>query len=291
MSKINLYGLENHKSQELIKKTIKNVSDYDLEGITQIKSSAFALCSLLSSIAIPNTVTTIGETAFNGCTSLTEVFIPSSVGYLGDGVFWGCSELTQVTIANNYTSISSGMFYNCVKLNNVNLGNAFSTIGEYAFFNCVGLTNINLPSTLTNISTAAFYGCTGLNTLTFAGTKLDWGLLPRGSGWHYDVPATQIYCSGSGEYVDLDYIIMKVDFQATSNSDRVFPTYRYFDGANQSQNVSVTPGSGRSVTGDYTIRPNDGAISVSYIGNEKFTVTCQNFQQTPHTVKFKTEVG
>ncbi|MDY6408366.1 MAG: leucine-rich repeat domain-containing protein, partial [Prevotella sp.] len=53
-------------------------------------------CSDLTSVAIPNSVTTIGEYAFFGCSGLTSVIIPNSVTTIGEYAFDGCSGLTSV---------------------------------------------------------------------------------------------------------------------------------------------------------------------------------------------------
>ena len=44
--------------------------------------------------------TSIAQLVFDGCTSLTSVNIPNSVTTIGDNAFRGCSGLTSVTISN-----------------------------------------------------------------------------------------------------------------------------------------------------------------------------------------------
>jgi hypothetical protein len=57
-------------------------------------------CKGLTSVTIPNSVTTIGMMAFGSCTGLTSVFIPNSVTTIGEGAFKYCSSLTLLTIEN-----------------------------------------------------------------------------------------------------------------------------------------------------------------------------------------------
>ena len=61
-----------------------------------IADGAFSYCSSLTSITIPNSVTSIGNNAFSRCSGLTSVTIPNSVTSIGNSAFWGCSSLTTV---------------------------------------------------------------------------------------------------------------------------------------------------------------------------------------------------
>ena len=60
-------------------------------------NEAFSGCGL-TSVAIPDSVTSIGEYAFWRCESLTNVTIPDSVKAIGDYAFQGCGSLASVTL-------------------------------------------------------------------------------------------------------------------------------------------------------------------------------------------------
>jgi hypothetical protein len=63
---------------------------------------AFYGCTGLTTITIPNSVTSIGESAFYGCTGLTTITIPNSVTSIEAGAFSGCTSLTSVTMPLSY---------------------------------------------------------------------------------------------------------------------------------------------------------------------------------------------
>ena len=80
---------------------------------------AFAGCTGLTSVTIPNSVTCIRISAFSGCSGLTSVTIPNSVTRIGDYAFYGCSGLTSVTIPNSVTSIGKWAFAGCRNLKEI----------------------------------------------------------------------------------------------------------------------------------------------------------------------------
>ena len=135
-------------------------------SVTSIGSSAFRNCSSLTSVTIPNSVTSIGSSAFRNCSSLTSVTIPNSVTSIGEWAFYGCSGLTSVTIPNSVTSIGESVFEDCSGLTSVTIPNSVTSIGNYAFYNCTGLTSVTIPNSVTSIGNSAFSSCSGLTSVT-----------------------------------------------------------------------------------------------------------------------------
>ena len=130
----------------------------------------------LTSINIPNSITSIGRYAFCKCSKLTSINIPNSITSISDGVFAGCEGSTSITIPNSVTSIGSAAFMNCSSLKSINIPNSVSIIGNGTFKDCASLTSINIPNSVTSIGSSAFYGCTSLtstNILNSINSKSD----------------------------------------------------------------------------------------------------------------------
>ena len=117
----------------------------------------------MTSIDIPNSVTSIEAFAFSDCTGLTAIDIPHSVTSIGWGAFYGCIGLTSIDIPNNVTSIGRSAFEGCTGLTSINISNSVTNIEAYAFYGCTGLTSIDIPNSVTTIGISAFRGCTSLN--------------------------------------------------------------------------------------------------------------------------------
>ena len=131
----------------LVEAVNKTLSTYSIkEGTKWVGDGAFYDCTSLTSVTIPNSVTSIGEWAFSGCSSLTSVTIGESVTSIGAGAFYNCSSLTSVTIPNSVTSIGDDAFCNCYSLTSVTIPNSVTSIGSDAFQYCFSLTSVTIDS-------------------------------------------------------------------------------------------------------------------------------------------------
>ena len=106
-----------------------------IEGYTSIECSAFEKCFALTSITIPNSVTSIGEYAFAWCSALTTIDIPNSVKNIGNMAFAWCSALTSITIPNSVKSIGNDAFFSCSSIASITIPNSVTDIGYDAFCN------------------------------------------------------------------------------------------------------------------------------------------------------------
>jgi hypothetical protein len=70
--------------------------------------------------------------AFYGCTGLTTITIPNSVTSIGESAFYGCTGLTTITIPNSVTSIEAGAFSGCTRLTSISSSPALATDLKYA---------------------------------------------------------------------------------------------------------------------------------------------------------------
>ena len=102
--------------------------------LEKIEKSAFQQ-SGLSSITLPQGITTIGAQAFRNCQKLQSIKLPSSLTSIGSEAFNQCKDLQYVTFANSYSNLTIGgsAFYNCKLTNTIILPNGVTTIGGNAF--------------------------------------------------------------------------------------------------------------------------------------------------------------
>jgi len=142
------------------------------DGVTSIDNYAFAYCYKLSSITIPNSVKSIGTYAFLYCESLETLSIPNSVTSIGEFAFTA-SGLTSVIIPNGITYIIDNTFYDCPKLTSVTISNSVKRIGMYAFWCCTNLTSITIPNSVTEIGHSAFSCCSSLTSVTLPNSIID----------------------------------------------------------------------------------------------------------------------
>ncbi len=184
---------------------------YNRKPVSRINYMAFSDCRRLTSVTIPDSITSIEEYAFAGCSSLTEVTFGNQLKSIGDYVFDGCRKLTTITIPDNLKSIGEGAFngcaietaaipaiacssvntftlktvvitsgdriddeafLNCSSLATVTISDSVKSIGESAFGNCVSLTDITIPDEVTDIGKDAFYNCS-VKTATIPASAIE----------------------------------------------------------------------------------------------------------------------
>ena len=132
-----------------IPSTVNTINDY-----------AFSECSNITSISLPNSITSIGASAFSGCTSLSSpITIPTGEKIIPNNAFANCSALTSVTIPEGVEEIGRNAFSGCTNLKEQILPSSIKKLGIYCFYNCNNLNSINIPDGITEIPQFAFAGC------------------------------------------------------------------------------------------------------------------------------------
>lgn len=157
--------------------------------VTRIGTKSFEYCTDLTSVTIPDSITSIGEYAFYGCTELSDFSFgnqiqlieykalhntgwynshPDGLVYVGK-ILYKCKNVCpeSVTITDGTIAISGYAFSGYNSLKNVSIPNSVVNIEREAFRNCRGLTNIFIPSSVEKIGLWAFEGCAGLASVVF----------------------------------------------------------------------------------------------------------------------------
>lgn len=148
-------------------------SRYKGKPVTAIGHAAF-FNSAVTSVTIPDSVTSIDDNAFGFCSQLTNISIPNSVTYIGFSAFAHCTSLKSITLPSSLSSISEALFSGCSQLTTIHIPDSVPSIQSYAFYHCRNLETIRIPVSVTLIETDAFAGCPSSMTVTYSGSKTRW---------------------------------------------------------------------------------------------------------------------
>lgn len=133
-----------------------------IEYMSYIPAGMFCKCLKITSINIPNHITSIEELSFAGCENLKGVTIPDSVSLISRQAFVDCNSLKSIVIGNGVTHIDDQVFWDCSNLTRVVISESVSIIG-----------------------TEVFRGCRSLTNITYLGTKQQWDSIQFGRLWNH----------------------------------------------------------------------------------------------------------
>lgn len=159
---------------------------YNGYEVTAIGDRAFADCTGVTSIVLPDSIKSIGAQGFYGCTGLTEFTIPKNVQTFGTQIFDKASNLKTVYYNSNYSGGPRNVILNNGSIEKVIFGgtevpkhvlressvkevvllDSVTSIGVIAFYECSSLTNITMSDSVTSIAQGAFKGCSSLTSIT-----------------------------------------------------------------------------------------------------------------------------
>ena len=122
----------------------------------------------------------IGEFAFDGCEGLTSINLPDGITSIGKYAFYNCTGLKEVRFCINdnldtyltkghpYIDVDCDIKYyiNDKEITSIEIPSNVTTLGQHVFQKCSGLTSLTLPAGITSIGWDAFAGCSGLTSLT-----------------------------------------------------------------------------------------------------------------------------
>ena len=171
-------------------------------------------------------IMSIGAGAFEGCTSLTSIDLPDGLTSIEEGAFWGCVGLTSVTFPESLTSIGDSAFKDCTSLVSVDFPeklNGWMSIGSSAFYSS-GLTSIVLPEGLDSIGVSAFENST-LDSVVFPESLTSIGYMAfRNSGLTSVVFSEGLTSIGAGAFWGCSGLTSSLEFPASLESigDRAF---------------------------------------------------------------------
>ena len=156
-------------------------------GVNSIGNNAFQNCNQLTTIDFtePTNLKEIGDYAFAGCTYLGAVKVPDQVMKLGNYCFKDCTNMTAVNINGvgedgntSLTTIGNGLFYNCISLSQVVFPERVSNIDSVhnTCYGCSSMTYLGLPNNAGSSDHVFKYdnvtGCNSLDTVKVPAREL-----------------------------------------------------------------------------------------------------------------------
>ena len=183
---IEITGFDNSVSDVVIPSEIEGLP------VTAISVGAFYL-STITSIEVPDSVTSIGEMAFLGCTSLKSVKLSTGVAKIDKNAFGSCSALQEIQVAKdnpNFSSLNGVLYskkqdtlviYPAAKTDAAYIiPSGVTSVAMYAFSENPYLETLTIPNSLIKVGDSAFYNCKNLRAVSYNGTEEEWNQITIG---------------------------------------------------------------------------------------------------------------
>jgi hypothetical protein len=190
--------------------------------VKSLSKQLFHICPKLTSVTIPESVTSVGEYTFYGCTGLTSISLPASVTSIGTDAFVDCSSLTSLSVGGNLSTIGWDAFKGCNKITDISI--VVSDLSAFCNSNTISLIyshisglvfqvgtppvitgyrpvtlidnegneikDLVIPSDVTSIGTDAFSRCGGVKSITIPGSVTQIGR----EAFSWCTGLTDVYC-------------------------------------------------------------------------------------------------
>lgn len=183
---IEITGFDNSVSDVVIPSEIEGLP------VTAISVGAFYL-STITSIEVPDSVTSIGKMAFLGCTSLKSVKLSTGVAKIDKNAFGSCSALQEIQVAKDNPNFSSldGVLYSKAQDTLViypaaktdaayTIPSGVTSVAMYAFSENPYLETLTIPNSLIKVGDSAFFNCKNLRAVSYNGTEEEWNQITIG---------------------------------------------------------------------------------------------------------------
>jgi hypothetical protein len=171
--------LFNKNKTTLIQYPAGKSGEYNIpESVISIEMYAFYICSRLTALTIPASVTTLlGDAPFLANISLTAINVDAgNPNYSSqDGILFNKNKTTLIqypanqsgeyNIPTSVTAIANSAFDNS-QLEKINIPNSVTSIGTGAFLGCNSFSSIVIPKLVSRIEEATFYSCDNLSSVT-----------------------------------------------------------------------------------------------------------------------------
>lgn len=95
------------------------------DKVRKVEYRAFMDCTGITSVTLPDSITSIGNMAFHNCSELTSISFGKNLRHIGAAAFIDCRGLTEVTLPDSVSTMDGKPFSGCLKIKVTYKGNTY----------------------------------------------------------------------------------------------------------------------------------------------------------------------